>query len=118
MADLENLVKTTLGELREMAKAQSVVGDPVEVDNTTVIPLVKTGFGFGGGGAQDKDGGRSGTGGGGGVQPVAVLVVKDGDVRLERMSDQSGVSSAAHTVADLMKSVLDRFTKPGERKES
>ncbi len=118
MADLEDLVKTTLGELREMAKAQSVVGDPVEVGDTTVIPLVKTGFGFGGGGAQDKDGGRSGTGAGGGVQPVAVLVVKDGDVRLERMSGQSGVSSAAHTVADLLKSVLDRFTKSGERKES
>ena len=119
MADLEDLVKTTLGELRVMAKAQSVVGDPVEVGDTTVIPLVKTGFGFGGGGAQDKDGGRSGTGAGGGVQPVAVLVVnKDGDVRLERMSGQSGVSSAAHTVVDLLKSVLDRFTKPGEHKES
>ena len=90
----------------------------MEVGDTTVIPLVKTGFGFGGGGAQDKDGGRSGTGGGGGVQPVAVLVVKDGDVRLERMSGQSGVSSATHTVVDLLKSVLDRFTKPGERKES
>ncbi len=46
MAELEDLVKTTLGELREVAKAQSVVGDPVEVGKTTVIPLVKLGFGF------------------------------------------------------------------------
>ena len=118
MAELEDLVKTTLGELREVAKAQSVVGDPVEMGDTKVIPLVKLGFGFGGGGTSGKDGSRSGSGGGGGVQPVAVLVVRDGEVRLERMSGQSGVSSAAHTVVDLLKSVLDRFTKPGERKES
>ena len=118
MAELEDLVKTTLGELREVAKAQSVVGDPVEMGDTKVIPLVKLGFGFGGGGTSGKDGSRSGSGGGGGVQPVAVLVVRDGEVRLERMSGQSGVSSAAHTVVDLLKSVLDRFTKSGERKES
>ncbi len=118
MAELENLVKITLGELREMAKAQSVVADPVEVENTTVIPLVKIGFGFGGG-AENKDGGRSGSGGGGGVQPVAVLVVKDGNVRIERMSGQSGISTAAHTLADLLKStLLSRFVKSGERKES
>ena len=117
MADLENLVKTTLAELREMARAQSVVGDPVEVGNTTVIPLVKLGFGFGGGGTEDKNGGQSGSGGGAGVQPVAVLVVKDGEVRLERMSGQSGFSTATATVVDLMKSVLDRWTKPAESKE-
>ena len=117
MAELEDLVKTTLGELREVAKAQSVVGDPVEVGKTTVIPLVKLGFGFGGGGASGKDGVRSGSGGGGGVQPVAVLVVKDGEVRLERMSGQSGFSSATNTVVDLMKSALDRWTKHKANKE-
>ena len=118
MADLENLVKTTLGELREVAKAQSVVGDPVEVGKTTVIPLVRLGFGFGGGGTSGKDGERGGTGGGGGVQPVAVLVVKDGDVRLERMSGQSGFSSATNTVVDLVKSALDRWMKPRAKEES
>ncbi len=117
MADLENLVKTTLSELREVAKAQSVVGDPVEVGKTTVIPLVKLGFGFGGGGAEGKDGERGGTGGGGGVQPVAVLVVRDDEVRLERMSGQSGFSSATNTVTDLVKSVLDRWMKPKKNEE-
>lgn len=117
MADLENLVKTTLGELREVAKAQSVVGDPVEVGKTTVIPLVKLGFGFGGGGTSGKDGERGGSGGGGGVQPVAVLVVRDGEVRLERMSGQSGFSSATNTVADLVKSALDRWKKSKANEE-
>ena len=118
MADLENLVKTTLSELREVAKAQSVVGDPVELGDTTVIPLVKLGFGFGGGGTSGKDGERGGSGGGGGVQPVAVLVVRDGEVRLERMSGQSGFSSATNTVVDLVKSALDRWKNPGQEKES
>lgn len=117
MAELEDLVKTTLSELREVAKAQSVVGDPVEMGDTKVIPLVKLGFGFGGGGTSGKDGSRSGTGGGGGVQPVAVLVVRDDEVRLERMSGQSGFSSATNTVADLVKSVLDRWLKPKANQE-
>ncbi len=117
MAELEDLVKTTLGELREVAKAQSVVGDPVEMGDTKVIPLVKLGFGFGGGGTSGKDGSRSGSGGGGGVQPVAVLVVRDGEVRLERMSGQSGFSSATNTVADLVKTALDRWIKPKSKEE-
>lgn len=118
MAELENLVKTTLSELREMAKAQTVVGDPVEVGKTTVIPLVRLGFGFGGGGTSGKDGKRGGSGGGGGVQPVAVLIVKDGDVRLERMSGQSGFSSVTNSVVDLVKSALDRWLKPRSNEES
>lgn len=108
MPNLENLVKITLSELREMGNAQSVVGDPVEVGETTVIPLVKIGFGFGSGGEEGKNGERSGSGGGGGVQPVAILFVKDGEVRLERMPGQSSFSSATSTLADLMKKTLSR----------
>jgi len=111
MADLENLVKTTLSELREIGNAQSVVGDPVEIGETTIIPLVKIGFGFGGGGEEGKNSERSGGGGGGGVQPVAVLYVTNGVVRLERMTEQSGFSSATNTVADFMKTVISRWMK-------
>ena len=118
MADLENLVKTTLSEMREMTRAQSVVGDPVEVGKTTVVPLVRIGYGFGGGGTSGKDSERGGSGGGGGVQPVAVLVVRDGEVRLERMAGQSGFSSATNSMVDLVKSVLDRWLKHRSEKES
>ena len=118
MADLENLVKTTLSEMREMTRAQSVVGDPVEVGNTTVVPLVRLGYGFGGGGMSGKEEERGGSGGGGGVQPVAVLVVRDGEVRLERMAGQSGFSSATNSMADLVKSVLDRWLKHRSEKKA
>ena len=84
MPDIQEIAKTTMGEIERMLTAKSVVGEPISIDGTTLIPLVSYGFGFGAGGGQGKDqksgeGEGGGTGGGGGMQPVAVIVIdKDG----------------------------------------
>ena len=116
MNELEQLVKTTLTELKQLANTQSVVGEPIQAGNTTIIPLVKIGFGFGAGGGTGTKSGNNGTGGGtgagAGVSPVAVLVVTEGDVRLESLSGNVGggesPSSTTDKVLDLIKIALDK----------
>lgn len=90
MESVENLLKTTLGEIERVLNTKSVVGEPITVDGHTVIPLVSIGFGFGAGGGAGKDpknpqaeGSGGGSGGGGGVKPVAVVLVTKDGVRVE-----------------------------------
>ncbi|MBM3265161.1 MAG: sporulation protein YtfJ [candidate division Zixibacteria bacterium] len=89
MKDLEQLVRTTLTELRHFADTQTVVGAPIQVEGSTIVPLFKlrAGFGAGGGGGtagtKRESGSGGGTGGGVDVQPVAILIIDASGVRLE-----------------------------------
>jgi len=90
---VENLMKSTMENLRDMVDVNTVIGDPVETrDGTCIIPVSKLNFGFVSGGSEfsspkphvEEDlypfGGGSGAGVS--VKPVAFLVIKEDSVRL------------------------------------
>lgn len=91
---LQEVVQSTLAQIRNMIDADTVIGTPVETaSGTTIIPISKVAMGFATGGLDfnDKTGGATGKpqnfGAGGGtgitVQPIGMLCVsKDGDVEL------------------------------------
>ena len=80
MDEVEKLLKGTVLELDKLLNAKNVLGEPIEKDGATVIPIVSYGFGFGAGGSKGgKTGDGGGTGGGGGIKPVgAIIFDKDG----------------------------------------
>ena len=104
MKSVEQLFKTTIEEIEKMLNSKTVVGDPIVVENNTIIPLVSVGFGFGAGGGAGKDpagkgeGEGGGTGGGGGVKPLAVLIINKDGVRLEPI--KSGTATVLEKVAE------------------
>ena len=103
METIEPLFKTAIEEIERMLNSKTVVGDPINVQDNTIIPLVSVGFGFGAGGGTGKEskhgeGTGGGTGGGGGVKPVAVLVINKDGVRLE--SVKFGTASMIEKVAE------------------
>ena len=103
MENVEPLFKTAIEEIERMLNSKTVVGDPIKIEENTIIPLVSIGFGFGAGGGTGKEptkgeGSGGGTGGGGGVKPVAVLVVNQDGVRLEPV--KSGTASVLEKVAE------------------
>ncbi|MDH4157061.1 MAG: spore germination protein GerW family protein [candidate division Zixibacteria bacterium] len=82
-----DILKGVVGELREIAKSETVIGKPVTVGEKTVIPVVKVSVGFGAGGGQgesEKIGGGFGGGGGGGakIEPVAFIIMDETGVSL------------------------------------
>ena len=122
MEDIEKLLKTTLGEIEKMLTTKSVVGDPLTVEDNTIIPLVSIGFAFGGGGGSGKspkergEGMGAGAGGGGGVKPVGVIVVSKDGVRIRPI--KGTITSVADTIADTVDRVVDRrWGKKEEDKE-
>ena len=125
MEETQNLVKTSVEEIRGVLSAETVVGEPIVVGGNTIIPLVSVGFGFGGGSGTGKGGksqketseGRGGgTGGGGGVKPVALVIVNEEGVRVEAI--KGTVSSLAESVSDLVVKVMEkRSAGKGEGEE-
>ncbi len=82
-----DILKGVVGELREIAKSETIIGEPVTVGNRTVIPVVKISVGFGAGGGQGEDDkSRSGFGGGGGggvkIDPAAFIILDEKGVSL------------------------------------
>lgn len=122
MEPVNRLLDTTVEELEKILTTRTVVGDPIEVDGHTLIPLISVGFGFGGGGGSGPGPGGSeaggtggGTGGGGGVKPVGVIVVDDDGVRVEpiRGSAAAVVEKLGTSVTDL----VDRVRREKGEKE-
>ncbi len=98
---IESLMKTTMENLKEMIDVNKIVGDAVETpDGNIIIPISRLTFGFAAGGSDygadeakennHKNNGNSGgdfpfgggSGGGITVQPVAFLIVGQGQTRL------------------------------------
>jgi len=83
----KDLIKSILDELKTVARTETIIGDPITIEEKTIIPVCKItlGFGAGGGtgGAKDKGEGL-GSGGGGGVcvYPAAFIVIKGDQVSL------------------------------------
>lgn len=78
------ILDTLMKNLKEMISTKTVVGDPIEVGKTTILPVMKASLGFGAGGGltgADKPGSSASGGGGGGgvsISPVGFLVIEEG----------------------------------------
>ena len=86
MMEAADLIKTLLEGFKAVAKTETVVGEGIKAGEFTVLPISKIslGVGAGAGTEQIKTSGGSGGAGGGGicVEPIAFLVVKDGEVSI------------------------------------
>ncbi|WP_069649506.1 GerW family sporulation protein [Caloranaerobacter ferrireducens] len=105
---IEGLMKTTMESLKEIVDVNTIVGDPVESpDGAVIIPISKISVGFTSGGGEYKLGkyknGKDdksdydklpfmgGSGAGVSVQPVAFIVVGNGQIKL--LSVDQGVNT-------------------------
>ncbi|RKZ31931.1 sporulation protein [bacterium] len=82
----EDILKVILDKVEVVAKAKTIIGDPIEFGGNTIVPVCKIGVGFGAGGNEGSGEKRADKGGGGGggfsVEPIAFLVVHGEEVNL------------------------------------
>ena len=123
MEVVENLVKTTLGELEKVLSTRTVVGEPIVVEGATLIPIISVGFGFGAGGGEGKgeskqkgEGAGGGTGGGAWVRPKAVIIIDKEGVRIEPI--MGSISYAIEKVGQSIPRMIEKcINKWEERKK-
>jgi len=105
----QDILDTILEKLHNMARTETVIGDPVEVSGTTILPVIKVSIGFGaGGGEGGKDDSKSGKGIGGGggggasISPIGFIVVDDQGPRFLGMG-KGKFESLFEAVPDLLR---------------
>lgn len=115
---VSEILKDIVGELKNIADSQSVIGDPITVGDKTVIPVVKISVGFGAGGGQGEQASKgSGFGGGGGgaarIEPAAFIIMDEKKISL--LAAKPGkLDALVEAVPDLfgkLKSLKDKMSK-------
>lgn len=85
---------------------KTVVGDAIHVNDTLILPLVDVSFGVGAGAWSQDHKSSAGGGMGGKMSPSAVLVIKDGSVRMVPVHNNDPVSK----IIDMAPDIIHRFT--------
>ncbi len=122
-ATIVDMMSAIVGEIKTIARSETIIGDPVSVGDKTVVPIVKITAGFGAGGGEGSAGEKQtgfGGGGGGGVsiEPAAFLVL-DGD----QVSLLPAKSFKFEKIIDSVPDLLDKLknlvpkSKKGEEKK-
>ena len=87
--------------------AKTVVGEPVTVNDTIIVPLMDVSFGVAAGAGTKQDKNTAAGGLGGRMTPSAVLVIHDGVTRLVNIKNQDSVSK----LIDLIPEAVDKIGK-------
>lgn len=120
MADnnINGVMDSTIDKIRSMVDSETIVGEPIVVNNITIIPVSKLSFGFASGGSDfpSKTTGKSMFGGGGGagatVSPVVFIVVKGNEVKLlPVVNTVSAIDSAVNAIPELAQKLTELFKK-------
>lgn len=118
--NIRGIMDTTMEKIRTMVDADTIIGDPIVVDGTTVLPVSKVAFGLATGGSDFGTKGNTpmfGGGGGAGVSitPLGFLVVKNGEVKmLQIYKDESSANKAIGILPDLFDKISGLFKKKEE----
>lgn len=109
---INDLMDVTMEKIREMVDVNTIVGTPITcADGATIIPISKVSYGFASGGSDlpakvEKDLFGGGSGAGISIQPVAFLVILNGEVKLMQLSiDASTPNALINLVPDVMEKI-------------
>ena len=118
MNQLENLMDTTLKNIKNMVDVNTIIGEPIKAGEVTIIPVSRVAFGFGSGGSsfggEAKKGDENfggGAGGGVSISPVAFLVVSGGSVKMINVDQSSPLDRLVDMAPDVLEKIISKFDK-------
>lgn len=133
---IEGLMKTAMESIKEMVDVNTIVGDPVETpDGSVIIPVSRVACGFAAGGGefesgpdrnqqkqdQQQDGTSIPFGGGSGagvsVQPVGFLVVGQGQIRLLPVDGNAMVDRLIDVAPQILSQIQGMFQRSNKKRE-
>ena len=108
------ILSTTIEKVRQLVDVSTIVGEPIVLsDDITVIPVSKVTYGFASGGSDFPSKNNTQLFGGGGgagitINPVAFLVLKNGEVTLKHITAND---NAAERIVNMVPDVIDKVTE-------
>jgi len=132
---IQGLMQTAMENIRDMVDVNTIVGDPVECpDGSVIMPISRVGFGFAAGGSEfsmSRENDHSirgnelnakvelpfggGSGGGVSITPIAFLVVggSSGGVKVVPLDNQTHILERLIDSAPMVVDQIKNMIKPG-----
>ena len=112
-----DLLEALAAQVRELAKSETVIGEPLVLGDATIVPVTRVTVGFGAGSgsgevneaAKTEKAGGTGGGGGGGVRiaPAAFIVMQRGEVSVLAAPGKRGaLAEMFEQVPDLIEKIV------------
>lgn len=128
---IQGLMTTAMENLKEMIDVNTIIGDPVETpDGSVILTVSKVGFGFAAGGSEfslenaqkTENPGQSkqhpfggGSGGGVSITPIAFLIVNSEGVRMLHLDESTHLYEK---ILELAPSAIDKVQQMFSQKNS
>lgn len=111
---VENVLEQTLSNLRNLIDVNCIIGNAINHNETTIIPISKVSLGFISGGGEYENTKRKknilsypfagGSGGGCNISPIGFLAVKKDKISFIKISHENNFEKIIDIVNDFMKS--------------
>ena len=121
---ISDLMSTTMQKIREMVDANTIIGEPIQAEGLTLIPVSKLSFGFASGGSDfatknQKPEADNAFGGGGGagvnIVPVAFLIVRGDSVKLLPVAPPA--TTTVDRVVEMVPDLVDKVSSFVEKQQ-
>ncbi|MBE5932469.1 MAG: sporulation protein [Lachnospiraceae bacterium] len=118
MADFNQTVSSLFKGMDTLLTTKTVVGEPTQVGDTIILPLVDVNFGVAAG-AFAKDGNKNSAGGGmgGKMSPSAVLVIQNGKTKMVSVKDQDTMTKIIDMIPEVVDKIATSLGKGGKNLE-
>lgn len=120
---LLKVLSFTADKTMQLADANSVLGDRIEADGMTIIPVSKLSVGFAGGGADVTDAVKkkkqnpAGAGAKVTLTPMSFIVIKDGEARLISVSGEKKPTGTSEIIAAVTEQIYSAIKSAKESKK-
>lgn len=131
-----DIINSSLQKVKEFTNSETVIGDPITVGETTIVPVSRITMGFASGGIdyagkkrrEQQSANPNNFGGGGGtgvnITPIAFLVISEGGAvdilpitGYEENSSVDKITSLIEHSPDILARLRDVFTKKKKNKD-
>ena len=118
------ILSTTIEKVRDLVDVSTIIGEPINLpDGLTIIPISKVTYGFASGGSDFPSKNNvelfcGAVGAGITINPVAFLVVKDGEVTIKHIvTNYNAVERAVSLVPEMFDKVVNLTKKKNTETE-
>ncbi len=115
MNPAQDILKGLIGELKDIAKTETIVGAPITMGEYIIVPISRVSLGVGaGGGAGEAEAkkGCTGEGGGGGggirMNPVALVAVRGSELTVHRLGAGGSLGRTVERMPDVLETTLEK----------
>ena len=106
--NIDQTVQSLLKGMEGYLSSKTIVGEPIEIKGTIILPLAEVSFGAGAGAFDGEKKENCGGGIGGKVTPSALLVIQNGSAKLVSVKDSDVFSKLIDMVPDLINKIAGK----------